>query len=92
MIQTDGSLREVMGDVFRPPRVSTDPADHNAWKACVFRCRNSGRTFNQARALFQRENSGRVPGPDFPMMPTSQAEWYRKVSDVVGTRSAGANR
>lgn len=91
IIETDGTLRQVHGDVYRPRKVSTAPEHHKAWKACVFRCKNSGRTFNQARALFQRENGGQVPGPDFPLMPKSEADWYAKVKDVPFTRlSRGA--
>ena len=91
VIETDGTLRAVHGDIHRPRPVSTDPADHKAWKACVFRCKNSGRTFNQARALFQRENGGRVPGPGFPMMPTSEGDWFARVRDVhFHQLSAGA--
>lgn len=91
VVQTDGTLREVRGDIYRPRPVSTDPEDWKAWKACVFRCRNSNRTFNQARALFQRENHGRVPGPDFPLMPNNQADWYSKVADVPFSRLGGGN-
>lgn len=90
VIETDGSLRPVHGDIHRPRRVSTDPADHKAWKACVYRCKNAGRTFRQARALFQRENGGRVPGPDFPLMPQSEGDWFARVRDVEFHQLSGA--
>jgi len=82
VVQTDGSLREVHGDVYRKRVVNESPEAHKKWTACVFRCKNSDRTFNQARALFQRENSGTVPGSDFPLMPQNEADWYAKVRDV----------
>ena len=85
VIETDGSLREAPGDIFRPRRVSQNPEDHKAWLACVYRCKNSGRTFRQARALFQRENGYKVPGNDFPMMPKSETDWFRRVADVPAT-------
>lgn len=87
VIQTDGQLKEVTGDIYRERRVSTSPALHKAWSGCVFRCRNSGRTFNQARALFQRENHGMCPGPDFPFMPKSEGDWYLRVGDVYPAKS-----
>lgn len=87
VIQTDGVLREVTGDIYRERRVSTSPALHKAWTGCVFRCRNSGRTFNQARALFQREHGGVCPGPEFPFMPKNQSDWYLKVADVYPVRN-----
>lgn len=82
VIQTNGELKEVHGDIYRERRVSTSPALHKAWAGCVFRCRNSGRTFNQARALFQRENGGLCPGAGFPFLPKNEADWYLKVADV----------
>jgi len=80
VIQTDGKLREVRDAP--GSKVTTDPADWQKWKSCVFRCRNSGRTFRQARAIYARENYGLYPASDFPLMPRDQATWDSKVSDV----------
>jgi len=79
VIQTDGTLRQVYGDIYRERVVSDSPTLHKAWTACVFRCRATNRTFNQARALFAYENGGVSPGPDFPFMPQSESDWYLKV-------------
>lgn len=81
VIQTDGTLREVRGDVYRPRKVNTSPEDHKKWKSCVYRCKAKGLNFNQARGLFLRE-TGTVPGPDFPMLPIRDADWGQKVQDV----------
>jgi superfamily II DNA or RNA helicase len=81
VIQTDGTLKEIHGDVYRPRKVNTSPEDHKKWKACVYRCKAKGMNFNQARGLFLRE-TGTVPGPDFPLVPVSQSDWGLKVSDV----------
>ncbi len=82
----DGTLKAMYGDVFRPRKVCTDPAAHKAWVACYFRCRKTGRTFNQARALFQRENNWEVPAPDFPFMPTVESDWGQRIVDVPYSR------
>lgn len=85
VIQTDGTLREVRGDVYRPRKVNTSPEDHQKWKSCVYRCKAKGMNFNQARGLFLRE-TGTVPGPDFPMLPIEGADWGQKVQDVPYSR------
>lgn len=82
VIETDGSLQEVKGDIYKPRTVSTAPNAHKEWERCYWRCLNSGKTFAQARALFMRENNFTVPGGDFPLTPKREADWYRKVKDV----------
>lgn len=84
VIQTDGRLREINGEIFAPRRVSERPELHKKWTQCVMRCRNSKRpmTMAQARALFQRENNGLSPGPGYPYMPASASDWYLRVNDV----------
>lgn len=90
VIEEDGTLREVRGDVFKPRRVSNAPEHHKLWTSCVFRCKHTGRTFAQARGLFMRESRGMVPGEDFPFMPKSEDDWYRKVADVVTSKKRTA--
>lgn len=82
VIQTDGHLREVKGDIYRPRRVNNTPESHKAWQNCYFRCLKSGMTFNQARGLFQRENGGTVPGTEFPLVPKNESDWSLRVQDV----------
>lgn len=81
VIQTDGTLKEVHGDVYKPRRVNNSPESHKKWKACVYRCKAKGMNFNQAKGLFLRE-TGTVPGPDFPMMPTQASDWGVPVASV----------
>lgn len=82
VIETDGSLREVRGDIYKPRKVSEAPEAHKTWIGCYFRCKRSGKTFAQARGLFMREMNYQVPGDDFPLMPKRPADWHRKVCDV----------
>lgn len=81
VIQVDGTLREIYGDVYKPRRVNNSPESHKKWKACVYRCKAKGMNFNQAKGLFLRE-TGTVPGPDFPMMPTQASDWGVPVASV----------
>lgn len=86
VIQTDGTLREVKGDIYKPRRVNTKPDAHKKWIGCYFRALKSGKTFNQARGLFQHENNGTVPGDDFPLVPLFEADWTQHVADVPRDR------
>lgn len=81
VIQTDGELRLVRGDIVQPRKKSDRPEDHKAWLSCYYRCKNSGKTFSQAAALFARENGGRWPGDDFPKMPAKKSYWQRRIKD-----------
>lgn len=89
VIQTDGTLKEVFGDIYYPRKVCVDPDAHRQWRDCVYACKNSGRTFTQARGLFMKRNRGQVPGPDFPLMPINEADWGMRVADVPMTRMTG---
>ena len=86
VVQTNGTLREVKGDVFKPRRVNQSPDAHKKWIQCYFRCLKSGRTFNQARALYQLENRGYVPGNDFPLVPRYESDWSMHIQDVPRDR------
>jgi superfamily II DNA or RNA helicase len=86
VIQTDGRLTEVAGDIYKTRKINTAPDAHKKWVACVFRSQKSGRTFAQARATYQHENYGTVPGPDFPLMPTMASDWAMPVKDVPKER------
>lgn len=82
VIETNGQLREVRGDIFRKRRVAQDPTLKDKWVQVVCRCRNANRTMNQARALFQQENNGLVPRDDWPFMPARKSDWYRLAKEV----------
>lgn len=82
VIQTNGKLRVVKGDIYRKRRYSDRPELVKNWVRCVMRCRRSNRTMAQARGLFMYENRGYSPAPNYPYMPSSEAQWCLKVSDV----------
>lgn len=87
IIQADGSLRNMGGDIYRPRRVSTDPKGVKDWKRVFFRCKNAknGMTFRQAEALFFREH-GVYPDRRWPMMPKSASDMHAKVGDLAWSK------
>lgn len=82
VIQHDGQLKPVAGPVYKPPKVSTDPAVQKKWNSCYFRAKNSQMTFNQAIAMFRRENDWKYPPSDLKKMPKYEADYGRKVRHV----------
>jgi hypothetical protein len=84
VVAADGTLLEMRGDIFRPRRVSRQPDGPALWKRMVFRSRTERgrRTFKAAAALFAQENGWRWPDPAWPLMPTTELDWYEFVGDV----------
>jgi superfamily II DNA or RNA helicase len=91
VIETNGRLHEVRGDIFRPRRVAEDPTLKDKWVTVVCRCRNAKRTMNQARSLFQRENQGQMPSPDWPFMPSRPSDWYLPAAKLFPPKKKPAN-
>jgi superfamily II DNA or RNA helicase len=86
VIQKDGSLRAMVGDIFQPRRISKKLDAATIWEKCYYRCRNSGKTFKQAEALYAKENNWDWPSHDLPLMPMHEDDWYRRVVDVPKER------
>jgi len=86
VIQIDGTLREMWGDVFKPRRDCTRPGAEQVWEKTYYRARSARMTFAQARGLFALENGWTFPPPYFPLMPTVEADWFRRVCDVPTVR------
>jgi superfamily II DNA or RNA helicase len=87
VMQMDGTLREHVGDIHKPRVERLKPDTETLWKSCYYRARNSKTrmTFNQARGLFFHEHHY-YPPSDLPLMPKSEADWYRAVADVPRDR------
>lgn len=82
IIQHNGELREIRGDVYKPRKKAAETSEtQRMWDQCFYRCQKSGRTFNQARALFYRE-TGAYPPDTLKRMPKNGIDWYLKVKDV----------
>jgi DNA repair protein RadD len=87
VIQEDGTLKEHVGDVFKP-RVTRFTRDtESIWVSTYYRAKNSknGMTFKQAEGLFFQENRY-YPPHSLPRMPTDPIDWYLPVKDVPKER------
>ena len=94
VIQHDGKLRQMEGDIFRERRRVLKPDTQRVWTQCVMRMRNAkghARTFRQAEALFFYENRY-WPPRELDYMPRNDADWFRSIKDVIPQQRAGAAR
>ena len=85
VVQTDGTLREMTGDVWQPRRICGRSDGPKLWKQMYFRSlqpKAKGRTFRAAKALFAYENDWAWPDPRWPYMPYNEGDLYRAVRDV----------
>jgi DNA repair protein RadD len=82
VMQTNGTLRECLGPIVRPekPKKVQSP-DQARWTNVYYQFRNSGRTFKQAIAYFEREY-GHRPSMELNLMPMYELTMNRKVKDV----------
>lgn len=90
VLQKDGSLREMKGDIFRVRRML--PEDERLKKEWRSRVKNTAksakptvrdRTFAQLEASFARDHNFQYPSHDWPMMPVNAADWFRPVREVT---------
>ena len=89
VLQKDGSLKPMKGDIFRPQRIlKPDQRIKDEWTQRIKSIRRSQKetvanmTFAQARAAFARDHNWGFPPPDLPMMPTRDIDWFLPVRDV----------
>jgi superfamily II DNA or RNA helicase len=85
VVQMDGTLKEMTGDVWRPRRVCTRHDGPAIWKRMYFRSlqpKANGRTFRAAMALYAQENDWGWPARDWPFMPVSDYDLFLSVRDV----------
>lgn len=83
VIQADGTLKKMTGDVYREDRVEQKPESEKHWTAVYWRCRKAKqpKTFNQAFGFFIHTHHYRPPR-NLPLMPIDEADWPRKIIDV----------
>jgi superfamily II DNA or RNA helicase len=86
VVQVDGSLMELRGDIYLPRRISRQPDAVKRWKRCYYRAKNSDMTFAQAEALYAKENGWCYPPRNLPLMPQNELDWFRRVKDVPRER------
>lgn len=88
VVTTDGELREMVGDIFPPRRIATQPSMESSWVEMYFRSKayKKGRTFRAAKALFAYENGFTYPNPAWKFMPIEEVDEFRLVRDVPRER------
>jgi DNA repair protein RadD len=85
VIMTDGSLKEVKGEVYSQKRYSTTPEGQKIWEGMFWGARKAKKwnpSFRQLIGFYAHENHGFYPHPEWPFMPIHQGDLSRKVKDV----------
>lgn len=93
VVQANGDLKEVEGEIYKPRRVKQLPDTERLWQSMYHRAKRSRNkmTFRQAEGLFFYENHY-YPPRTLPLMPTNELDWYRKVADVPASELSGAKQ
>ena len=93
VLQKDGSLKPMRGDIFRPQHELTPTQKiKEEWTSRIKAIRRSkketvaGMTFAQARASFARDHNWGYPPAGLPMMPTRDIDWFLPVREVPEER------
>jgi superfamily II DNA or RNA helicase len=83
VVQLDGALKEIRGDVYKPRRLYTRPNAAELWQKMYHRARSEkwDATFRQAEALFCHEH-GAWPDRGLPLFPRDKNLVGRRVRDV----------
>ena len=84
VVQENGELREMVGDIFTPRRIYQKPNGEKLWEKMYYRSKTEKgqRTFRAAFALFAQENYFQWPDPTWRFMPKKEMDKYRLVKDV----------
>lgn len=85
VVEIDGSLKPVSGDIFPPRNVRAKPDSSKRWERYYYSQKKAGRTFNQAYAWFFHEEHY-WPPKNLPMMPEKIGDWFSKIGDVPKDR------
>lgn len=93
VLQKDGKLKEVRGDIFRRRReLPHNERLRNEWASRVRAIRNSRKetvqrmTFAQAEVAFARDHNWGYPPHTLPEMPVNDADWFRPIREVPRER------
>lgn len=93
VLQKDGSLREMRGDIYREPRrAERSERIERDWIARIRGIRKSrkdtvvGMTFAQAEVAFARDHNWQYPPRNLPEMPVNPADWFRPIQSVPRER------
>lgn len=83
VVQSNGTLVELYGDVYKPRITRMLPDTAKLWKSMYYRALKSktGMTFRAAESLFVHEHH-HWPPRNLPLMPKGDLGWYRRVRDT----------
>lgn len=83
VVQADGTLRHVEGDIYKPRRRVLKETTVALWNRMYHRARSEkwNASFRQAEAMFVQEHH-HWPPRDLPLMPKNPDDWFRRVRDV----------
>lgn len=84
VIQLDGTLSQMTGDIFRPRRLCRKDNVAKLWEKVYWRAKSKkwDATFAQAEAVFARENNWTWPPRWLPFMPRNEGDFYQRVAKV----------
>lgn len=85
VVQVDGQLKPVAGDIYRPRFTKLKPDSAKRWERYYYGQKKANRTFNQAYAWFWHEEHY-WPPKNLPLMPSEPGDWFKKISDVPSER------
>jgi superfamily II DNA or RNA helicase len=88
VVQSDGTLKEMHGDIYKPRREAKFPTAEQEWVRQYFRARSSKKkmTFFQAEAVFAMEHNWQWPSRQWRMMPMNEFDMHRRVVEVDQSR------
>lgn len=93
VLQQNGSLKEMSGDIYRARRTAKKTEDlEKAWTSRVRAVRNSQKetvrnmTFAQLEVAFARDHKWAYPPHDMASMPTCDGDWFLPVRAVAEDR------
>ena len=92
VIAADGRLEYVTGDLIAPRRIARRPDSLTKWQDLVIYRAHSPKwnpTFNQAEAVFAKENNWFYPDRSWPLMPINDLDFYLPVARVPVERLRG---
>ena len=81
VIQIDGALRMVEGDIYKPHRVTMERNTAELWKGIYYGQKRAGKTFRAAEAWFFQKHHY-WPPRDLPLMPQSKDDWWLPINMV----------
>ena len=88
VVQKDGELKPVHGDIYRPPRKDRSPREiaQRRWDSCCFVVRREGGTFRQAVGRYFYRHDWVGPPDGLAGMPMHERDWFLPIQDVPAER------